>query len=177
MKHLLKEIFDKTKRPVGLVSSYDGTVTYTNPAAARWADLPASQIIGTSAEEVLTRTQVLSDSPLLRCLRDPEHAPTHGQAPDGSWWLASAVPCADPSAPEIFASGHYTCDLEQAYAEHNVLCLRVAVAMEHSRCQRLLGAAAAAAGEAQRRLDFIGDLLADAGRRPINPANAPCVAL
>jgi hypothetical protein len=170
--NLLREIFDKVDRPVALVSSYDNTITYLNGAAAKIAGLPVSELIGSSVTETLERLQVampevaelIATTPLLRCL-------------DGSWWVASAVPCADPLAPEVFASGYAADSAELALAQHEVLSLRAAIAMEHSRTQRLLNAAVAACHEANRRLEFMGTMLADAGKRPINPVNKPAAPL
>lgn len=171
--NLLREMFDKSRRPVAMVSSYDNSITYCNEAAASLMGRPVSALIGVSAEGVLNQSPVLAGSPLRQCLASADHGREHGRGEDGSWWVASAVPCADPISPEIFGTGHWSESLDHALAEHQVLCMRAAVAMEQHRCQRLLTAAVAASGDAQRRLDFMSDLLAETGRMPINPVGAP----
>ncbi len=177
---LLSEIFDGRERPVGMLSSYDGTVTYVNQAAAQLMETRASELVGSSVTDIAPRLKKydLDDSPIIRCLRSPTHETQHspGREP-GTWWVASPMPCADPVAPEIFGSGHWAETLERALKEHEVLVLRASIAMEHGRVHRLLVAASAASAEAMRRLDFIGGMIAQASTRPINPDDGEAVPL
>lgn len=167
---LLSALFDGREEPVYMVSSYDKTITYVNEGGARLVGQRPGKMVGAEVEDFMPQVHEygLEDSPLLLCLRSRSHATEHTQHAPGVWWVASMVPCADPVDPEIFATEHRVDTLERALAEHSVLVVRAAAAMEYGRILRLLNAATAATTEAMRRMDYIGDLIAERLPRPLS---------
>lgn len=176
MIDLLSALYDRYPKSVLLVSSYDATLTYANPAACRERKTD-SLTEGQGYDDLLKHWgQVRADTPIGRCLESLDVEANRSPHND-DWWIASAVPCADPVTPEIFGSAHAADDLEQAKAEHLVLAERTAIALEYARSRRLLEAAAGAVADANRRLDWVGFLLVRTGSRPINPHDRPAVPL
>jgi hypothetical protein len=177
MIDLLSALFDRTPSRIIVVSSYDNSVTYANPTVLRVhgeTRLHPDELIGEDFCSLMEQWGVPKEhGPMLRLLDEPETL-QYNRIPDGydppGWWVASAVPCADSAdKPELLSSAHATESVALAIAEHKVLTSRVAIAMEYARCRRLQEAALAAIMDSNRRLDWVGNLLIDAGSRPLNP--------
>lgn len=155
----LSPLFDSWSGAVMVVSGYDHTILYANPAAApalqglspdsRMPAIPI-ELAGRTLEEVLDLYGVdVADSAFLRCLGSGAcEALEH----DGSWRVASLLRPSDDSRM-AFGSIHETAAEEVAREAHATLAQRANIAIEFAEAERLIHVGMEALHRARQRLN------------------------